>query len=72
MTKINRDNIADFLNTDVFYKTIKNGNIRKYTLKSIDREEDEYSTLKVIDKSYDSKTGDEELMRSLRYANITN
>jgi hypothetical protein len=72
MTKINRDNIADFLNTDVFYKTIKNGNIRKYTLKSIDREEDEYSTLKVIDISDDSKTGDEELMRSLRYANITN
>tara|TARA_B110000285_G_scaffold51124_1_gene58097 strand:+ start:418 stop:636 length:219 start_codon:yes stop_codon:yes gene_type:complete len=72
MTKINRDNIADFLNTDVFYKTIKNGNIRKYTLKSIDREEDEYSTLKVIDKSDDSKTGDKELMRSLRYANITN
>jgi hypothetical protein len=72
MTKINRDNIADFLNTDVFYKTIKNGNIRKYTLKSIDREEDEYSTLKVIDKRDDSKTGDEELMRSLRYANITN
>ena len=72
MTKINRDNIADFLNTDVFYKTIKNGNIRKYTLKSIEREEDEYSTLKVIDKSDDSKTGDEELMRSLRYANITN
>jgi hypothetical protein len=72
MTKINRDNIADFLNTDVFYKTIKNGNIRKYTLKSIDREEDEYSTFKVIEKSDDSKTGDEELMRSLRYANITN
>ena len=72
MTKINRDNIADFLNTDVFYKTIKNGNIRKYTLKSIDREEDEYSTLKVIDKSDDSKTGDKELMRSLRYANSTN
>ena len=72
MTEIIKDNIADFLNTDILYKTIKNWNIRKYTLKSIEREEDGYSTLKVIDKSDDSKTGDEELVRSLRYANITN
>jgi len=70
MTEISKDNIADFLNKQFVYTTSNNGNLRMYVLKGVERIGDGFAVVKVLDKSHDSETGNKQIFKTVRFANI--
>ena len=67
---INQDNITSLTGKQFVYYTSNNGNARMYTLKSIDRIGDGFAVCKVVDKSHDSKTGNKQVFKTLRFESI--
>ena len=67
---INQDNITSLTGKQFVYYTSNNGNARMYILKSIDRIGDGFAVCKVVDKSHDSKTGNKQVFKTLRFGRI--
>ena len=63
----NQDNITSLTGKQFVYYTSNNGNARMYILKSIDRIGDGFAVCKVVDKSHDSKTGNKQVFKTLRF-----
>jgi len=66
----NQDNITSLTGKQFVYYTSNNGNARMYILKSIDRIGDGFAVCKVVDKSHDSKTGNKQVFKTLRFDSI--
>jgi len=66
----NQDNITSLIGKQFVYYTSNNGNARMYILKSIDRIGDGFAVCKVVDKSHDSKTGNKQVFKTLRFGRI--
>ena len=72
MTETNKDNIANLINKQFTYTTSNNGNLRMYVLKKIERIGDGFAVAKVLDASHDSETGNKQVFKTIRFANIGN
>jgi hypothetical protein len=70
MTETNKDNITALTNKQFAYTTSNNGNLRMYVLKGVERIGDGFAVVKVLDKSHDSKTGNKQVFKTVRFANI--
>ena len=70
MTETNKDNITALTNKQFVYTTSNNGNLRMYVLKKIERIGDGFAVVKVLDKSHDSETGNKQVFKTVRFANI--
>jgi hypothetical protein len=70
MTETNKDNITALTNKQFVYTTSNNGNLRMYVLKGVERIGDGFAVVKVLDKSHDSKTGNKQVFKTVRFANI--
>ena len=70
MPLINQDIISSLTGKLFVYYTSNNGNARMYILKSIDRICDGFAVCKVVDKSHDSKTGNKQVFKTLRFGRI--
>jgi len=70
MRMFNKDNITNLTNKQFTYTTSKNGNLRMYVLKKIERIGDGFAVAKVLDKSHDSETGNKQIFKTIRFANI--
>ena len=67
---ITKDNIASLTNKKFTYYTSNNQNVRMYILKSVDRIGDGFAVCKVVDKSHDSKTGNKQVWKTVRFHSI--
>lgn len=72
MTETNKDNITALTNKQFVYTTSNNGNLRMYVLKGVERIGEGFAVVKVLDKSHDSKTGNKQVFKTIRFANIGN
>jgi len=70
MTETDKDNITALINKQFVYKTSNNGNLRMYVLKKIERIGDGFAVVKLLDKSHDSETGNKQVFKTVRFANI--
>ena len=70
MTETDKDNITAIINKQFVYKTSNNGNLRMYVLKKIERIGDGFAVVKLLDKSHDSETGNKQVFKTVRFANI--
>jgi hypothetical protein len=70
MTETNKDNITALTNKQFAYTTSNNGNLRMYVLKGVERIGDGFAVVKVLDKSHDSETGNKQIFKTVRFANI--
>ena len=70
MTETSKDNITALTNKQFAYTTSNNGNLRMYVLKGVERIGDGFAVVKVLDKSHDSKTGNKQVFKTVRFANI--
>ncbi len=70
MTETNKDNITALTNKQFVYTTSNNGNLRMYVLKGVERIGEGFAVVKVLDKSHDSKTGNKQVFKTVRFANI--
>ena len=69
-TTTNQDNINRLINKQFVYYTKKNRNARMFLLRVVDRTTSKYAVCKVVDKSHDSETGDEQVFKTLHYERI--
>jgi hypothetical protein len=60
----NKDNIDTLKGSEISYKTIKNGNICKFTIEGIDSVKENFATVKVIENK-------KLVFKTLHFANIT-
>jgi hypothetical protein len=70
MTETSKDNITALTNKQFVYTTSNNGNLRMYVLKGVERIGDGFAVVKVLDKSPDSETGNKQIFKTVRFANI--
>ncbi len=70
MTETSKDNITALTNKQFVYTTSNNGNLRMYVLKGVERIGEGFAVVKVLDKSHDSKTGNKQVFKTVRFANI--
>ena len=67
---ITKDNITSLTNKKFTYYTSNSQNVRMYILKSVDRIGDGFAVCKVVDKSHDSKTGNNQVWKTVRFHSI--
>jgi len=70
MHMTNQDNITRLIKKQFVYTTSNNGNLRMYQLRGVEHSTKDFAVCKVVDVSHDSKTGDEEIFRTLYFSRI--